>query len=308
MKVMVTGCAGFIGSHTTEEFLKAGYDVVGVDALTYAGSAKNMAGFMGDINFVHANICDDEKIRSLVRDEEIEWIVNFAAETHVDNSIDSCKNFIKSIVDGVRSLLDSCKDLGCSLLHISTDEVYGSALEGSFSEGDILSPGNPYSATKAAAEHLIASYANTYKTDYKMVRMSNNFGPRQHSEKLIPTILKSLNLGKKIPIYGDGSNIRDWFYVKDCAKMVRGVLELGENNAVYNLTHNNEMTNIDLIKKILSMTGLDYESNVKFVSDRPGHDKRYSIDASKIADLLGLLPTDFDLALKETIEFYYEKK
>ena len=228
MKIMITGCAGFIGSHATEEFLKAGYDIVGVDALTYAGSTENMSGFIDDIMFVHADICDDKKIRSLVKDEGIEYIVNFAAETHVDNSIDSCKNFIKSNVDGVRSLLDACRDFGCSLLHVSTDEVYGSAMDGSFTEDDILSPRNPYSATKAAAEHLITSYANTYKTDYKMVRMSNNFGPRQHSEKLIPTILKSLSLGKKIPIYGDGSNIRDWFYVKDCVKMVRGILEKGE--------------------------------------------------------------------------------
>ena len=141
-----------------------------------------------------------------------------------------------------------------------------------------------------------------------MVRMSNNFGPRQHSEKLIPTILKNLNQGKKIPVYGDGSNVRDWFYVKDCAKMIRGVLEMGDMNAVYNLTHNNEMTNIELIKKILLTIGLDYESNVEFIKDRLGHDKRYSIDASKITNLLGLRPTNFDLALKETIDFYYEKK
>ncbi len=308
MKIIITGCAGFIGSHTAEELLRQGYDIIGVDAMTYAGSKENMSEFIDDIKFIHADICDDEKIRSILEDSDIEWIINFAAETHVDNSIDGCKNFIKSNIDGVRSLLDACKDYKCKLLHISTDEVYGSTLEGSFSEEDILSPRNPYSATKAAAEHLITSYANTYNINYKMVRMSNNFGPRQHSEKLIPTILKNLNQGKKIPVYGDGSNVRDWFYVKDCAKMIRGVLEMGDMNAVYNLTHNNEMTNIELIKKILLTIGLDYESNVEFIKDRLGHDKRYSIDASKITNLLGLRPTNFDLALKETIDFYYEKK
>ena len=307
MKVMITGCAGFIGSHATDEFLSAGYDIIGVDALTYAGSTKNMSSFKDKIKFIHGDICDESLMLRLVKDEDIEWIINFAAETHVDNSIDGCKNFIQSNIEGVRSLLDVCKATGCKLFQISTDEVYGSTMDESFEENDKLHPRNPYSATKAAAEHLITSYANTYKTDYKMVRMSNNFGPRQHSEKLIPTILKSLGLGKKIPIYGDGSNIRDWFYVKDCVKMVRGILEKGEKNSIYNLTHNNEMTNIELIKKILFMVGLDYEASVEFIKDRLGHDKRYSIDASKAKHLLGLKPTNFDLSLEETVEFYYEK-
>jgi len=302
MKVIVTGCAGFIGSHTTEELLSRGYDVIGIDCMTYAGSVQNMENFIQDIDFYEIDINWTERIRDLVQEENVEWIINFAAETHVDNSITSVEPFIHSNVNGVASLLEVCRATGCKLLHISTDEVYGSTTEGSFVETDNFSPRNPYSATKAAAEHLVTSFHNTYGTEYKMTRMSNNFGPRQHQEKFIPTILRSIKQGKKIPVYGDGKNIRDWFYVKDCAKCVVDVLESGEMNEVYNLTLQNELENVEIVSIILGHLGLEFQDVVEFVEDRLGHDFRYSIDNTKFLQISSVTPTSFEDSLRQTIE------
>ena len=301
--VLITGCAGFIGSHTVEVFLKDNYNVVGVDCLTYAASEKNMSSFIDRITFYKEDIANREKIDQIVKFHNIDCIINFAAETHVDNSIDCALPFIHSNIKGVYSLLSVCRDNNCSILQISTDEVYGSKPEGSFTEEDILEPKNPYSATKAAAEHFIASFHNTYGVDYKIVRMSNNFGPRQHQEKFIPTIIRSLRQGKKIPIYGDGKNVRDWYYVKDCAQSILDVYRKGKVNSTYNLSLQNEMQNVQIVKYILEIMGLSFEDNVIFVEDRLGHDFRYSIDNKKLINLNNQKPSDFKTCLIETINY-----
>ena len=301
MNVIVTGCAGFIGSHTTEELLSRGYNVVGVDSLTYAASLENMKSFINDIDFYELDINDTEEIRTLVQDNNIEWIINFAAETHVDNSIISVDPFIHSNISGVSSLLEVCRKTGCKFLQISTDEVYGSTADGSFIETDNFNPRNPYSATKTAAEHLVTSFHNTHGVEYKMTRMSNNFGPRQHQEKFIPTILRSIKNGKKIPIYGDGKNIRDWFYVKDCSRCVVDVLENGKVNEVYNLTLQNELENIEVVNLILEHYNLNMSDHIEFVDDRLGHDFRYSINNEKFLSLTNITATDFKESLQQTI-------
>ena len=302
MSIIVTGCAGFIGSHTTEELLSRGYNVTGIDCLTYAGSMKNMDNFIQDIDFYEIDIGWTDRIVDIAKDNKIEWIINFAAETHVDNSITSVQPFIHSNINGVASLLEVCRKAGCKMLHISTDEVYGSTTDGSFIETDNFNPRNPYSATKTAAEHLVTSFHNTYGTEYKMTRMSNNFGPRQHQEKFIPTILRSIKQGKKIPVYGDGKNIRDWFYVKDCAKCVVDVLEKGKMNEVYNLTLQNELENIEIVSIILEQLGLNFDETVEFVEDRLGHDFRYSIDNTKFLQISDVQPTSFQESLEQTIK------
>jgi dTDP-glucose 4,6-dehydratase len=301
MNVLITGCAGFIGSHAVEEFLSHDHNVVGVDSMTYAADRNNMSSFINDIEFFHADICNTDLMRKLVKEYKVDWIINFAAESHVDNSIKGCEQFIKSNIVGVNSLLMVCKEFNCKILHISTDEVYGSTKSGSFIETDILNPKNPYSATKASAEHLVNSYSNTYGVQQIIIRMSNNFGPRQHKEKLVPTILSTLLSGKKIPVYGDGKNVRDWFYVKDSVKMVYTVFDRGSIGEIYNLTHCNEMTNLEIISVICELCDKDAESNIEFVKDRLGHDFRYSISNNKVK-LLGInKPTDFCEAVKQTI-------
>ena len=306
-KVMITGCAGFIGSHTVDAFLAAGYDIVGVDCMSYAASEENMSSFIDKIQFYKADIADQVKMRNIVCDNKIEWIINFAAESHVDNSIDSVLPFLHSNINGVCSLLEVSRLEGCRLFQISTDEVYGSTREGSFKEEDKLDPRNPYSATKAAAEHFVTSFYNTYGLEYKMVRMSNNFGSRQNKEKFIPTILNSLNNNKKIPIYGDGKNIRDWFYVKDCAKCILEVFENGNLNEVYNLSLINEKENIEIVSLILDILNKPAEEHVEFVQDRLGHDFRYSVDNKKLLSLRDIRPTDFRESLEEVIAAFINK-
>ncbi len=301
--VIVTGCAGFIGSHMVDLLLSEGRSVIGVDAFTYAGKAENIKHAYENPNFRmhHQDICNTSFIEDLCNANDVEWIINFAAETHVDNSIKNVGPFLKSNIEGVASLLSVCRSTGVKLLQISTDEVYGSADDVSFDENDKLNPRNPYSASKAAAEHLIVSFHNTYGTAYKMVRMSNNFGPRQHGEKLVPTVVRSLTAGKSVPVYGDGTNIRDWFYVKDCVKMVNTVLQSGKENETYNLTHSNEMQNLLVIRKICEVLEADPSEAIQFVKDRPGHDFKYSISNEKVKKLGIGDPTNFDDALTETI-------
>ena len=305
--IMVTGCAGFIGSHFTD-LLSKKYNVVGIDLMTYAAKKENMSQFQDKITFYKADIADFNTIERIVKDHKIDWIINFAAETHVDNSINSSEKFLRSNIAGVHSLLEVCRLHNCGIFQISTDEVYGSIKDGSFVESDKLNPRNPYSATKAAAEHLITSYNNTYGVTYKMVRMSNNFGPRQNKEKFIPTILRSLGENKKIPVYGDGKNIRDWFYVKDCAKCILSVFENDFVNETYNLTLVNEKENIEVVDTILRILQKNLADHVEFVRDRLGHDFRYSIDNNKFINNIGVVSeTDFTKAITETIE-YYEKQ
>jgi len=303
LNILVTGCAGFIGSHAVDLFLSMGYSVTGVDCLTYAGSIKNIEKAISHKNFrwYKNDICDTKSVIDHCLKHEVEWIINFAAETHVDNSIESCERFIHSNIVGVQSLLECCRRLNISLFHVSTDEVYGSILEGSFCETSKLNPKNPYSATKAAAEHLITAYSNTYGVNYIIVRPSNNFGPRQHVEKLLPTVLRSLRAGEKIPVYGDGKNIRDWLYVKNNVKMMEIILRKSDVNQVYNITNGNEFENIEIIRKIIDILKIDFESSVKFTKDRLGHDFRYSISDRKIKGLNFQVNSNFNDDLKETI-------
>jgi dTDP-glucose 4,6-dehydratase len=299
--ILVTGCAGFIGSHFVETCLKNGHKVVGVDCMTYAGKYSNMASFIDKIKFYKENICNFQKMVDIVQRNNVEIIFNFAAETHVDNSILSSEEFISSNIIGVKSLLEACRSTGTKLIQISTDEVYGSTKSGSFDELSRLNPRNPYSATKAAAEHLVTAYSETHGVNFKLVRMSNNFGPRQDSEKFLPTIIRSIRDKKKIPVYGDGSNIRDWLYVKDGSALIYTVFKKGKYGNAYNVTYNNEMTNIELIKKVTDAMNVDFDSCIQFVKDRPGHDFRYSINNEKLRSL-GIQPaTKFKHCLIETI-------
>ena len=310
MRILVTGCAGFIGSHTVEALLNMGHQVVGVDCFSYAGKEENMVDFINSIEFYRLNICQTQKILDIVDRHSIECILNFAAETHVDNSIQSCDEFIRSNIEGVKSLLDVCRDTGCLLFHVSTDEVYGSTDSGSFDETDSLNPKNPYAATKASAELLIKSYENTYKTKNIMIRMSNNYGPRQDREKLLPTVIRSLISGKKVPIYGDGTNIRDWLYVKDAAIMISRLVQNQRmlHGEILNITNSQEMQNIEIIQMVCDIMEKDFEKNVTYVTDRPGHDFRYSISNKKLKQFIDLPKTDLEDSLKNTIEFYRKQK
>ena len=306
MNVLITGCAGFIGSHAVDHFLDLGHSVVGVDCFTYAASLDNLKNALSDKNFIlyETDICNTNKMIEYSSDHKIDWIINFAAETHVDNSIESCEKFIHSNIVGVKSLLECCKELGIKLFHISTDEVYGSIKSGSFIENDKLNPKNPYSATKAAAEHLVQSYENTHGVEFIIVRPSNNFGPRQNREKFIPTILTRLANKQKIPLYGDGKNVRDWLFVKDNVKAISHILENSSMNEIYNITLEDEKTNIQVVNEILKYFNLSFDQSVSYVQDRPGHDFRYSISNNKLKMLDFERGPNFTENLFETIGFY----
>tara|TARA_R110000824_G_scaffold43928_6_gene128201 strand:- start:1772 stop:2716 length:945 start_codon:yes stop_codon:yes gene_type:complete len=304
--IMITGCAGFIGSHTLDYFLEKGYKVTGVDVLTYAGKYENFEHNFENKNFSfhELDICELIKIKQICEDRDIDWIINFAAETHVDNSIKSSYEFIDSNIYGIQSLLEVCRELEIKLFHISTDEVYGDIVQGSFEEKDILNPKNPYSATKAAGEHFVCSYSNTYGVEYLMVRPSNNYGPRQHSEKFLPTIVKSLSEGKKIPVYGTGKNIREWTYVKDTAKAVEFILNNSEPNQIYNISSNIEKENIEIVSKVCEQFDRTIPDSIEFVEDRLGHDFRYSVNSDKLFSLGFEIESQFEDNLKETVEFF----
>ncbi len=306
-KVLITGCAGFIGSHATDYFIEQSYDVIGVDCLTYAGNKNNMANFIDSTPIHYINICETEEVEKIVKDNDIEWIINFAAETHVDNSIDSCTPFINSNITGVKSLLEVCRSTGAKLFHISTDEVYGVANEGTYTEERTLDPKNPYSATKAAAEHFVKSYANTYGVQYLMVRPSNNFGPRQHGEKLLPTVVRNIANGNQVPVYGDGTNIREWTYVKDTGRAIKFILENSPLNETYNISTSYELENLEVINRVCDLMGVEFESSITFVKDRLGHDFRYSISGEKLSELGFNVESNFPSDLKETVEFFSDK-
>jgi len=310
MKLLVTGGAGFIGSNFIRMMLSKYPDcyVVNLDKLTYAGNLENLKDIEDNANykFVHGDICDKNLVEKLM--VEVDAVVHFAAETHVDRSIKDAGIFIDTDVKGTYILLEAARKFPVKkFIHISTDEVYGEIREGSFKETDPLNPRNPYSASKAAADRLAYSFFCTYRLPVVITRSSNNFGPYQYPEKVIPLFVTNLIDGDKVPVYGDGLNVRDWIYVIDNCDAIDLLLNNGENGEVYNISGGNEITNLDLTKLILRYLSKD-ESFIEFVKDRLGHDKRYSIDCIKIHSLGWKPRFNFDEAMKLTIDWYKDNE
>lgn len=328
MTILVTGAAGFIGSNfVLDWFLTSNEDVVSLDLLTYAGNLENLSSL--DTNsrhhFVKGNIGDRELVSQLLNKYKVRAVVNFAAESHVDRSIHGPGDFIETNIVGTYNLLESVRFYWENLedylkkdfkfLHVSTDEVYGSLRNSdpAFSETNRYEPNSPYSASKAASDHLVRAWHHTYGLPVITTNCSNNYGPYHFPEKLIPLcILNALN-GKLLPIYGDGQQVRDWLYVKDHCSAIRTVLEKGRLGETYNVGGWNEKTNLDVVTtlcKILDelkpkQDGSKYESQMTFVKDRPGHDRRYAIDASKLERELGWKPKEtFETGIRKTVEWY----
>jgi len=309
MKLLITGGAGFIGSNFIHYWLEKYPDdkIVNLDALTYAGNAENLADIAGNKNykFVKGDICDRVLVNDLVKGVDI--IVNFAAETHVDRSIAGSEDFIRTNVEGTRVLLDAAKNNGnIRFHHISTDEVFGSlgAKSPKFNEKTPYDPRSPYSASKAASDHLVRAYFHTHKLPITISNCSNNYGPYQFAEKIIPLFITNLLTGKKVPVYGQGKNIRDWIHVNDHNRGVEEIIKKGKIGETYCLGGNNEITNLELTKKILDLMDRS-EEWIEYVADRPGHDLRYAIDFSKAKKELGWEPKiNFYEGLKETIDWY----
>lgn len=310
MKILVSGGAGFIGSNFIH-YLLQNYDdveIVNFDKLTYAGNLDNLRDIEDDprYSFVKGDICDAKLVKDVVKKESIEQIINFAAESHVDRSVTSPEVFIKTDVFGTFTLLEICRKFNVGkYIQISTDEVYGSIEKGSFKETNPLNPSSPYSASKASADLLVSSYFVTYDLPVCITRSSNNFGPYQYPEKLIPLFTINALLDKPLPLYGDGLNVRDWLYVKDNCQAIDLVRQKGKNGESYNIGADNEHTNIE-ITNIILMELNKPESLIKFVKDRSGHDRRYSIDSSKIKKLAWIPERSqhFEDSMRETVQWY----
>ena len=308
MKLLVTGGAGFIGSCFVRHNLNtySDYKVGNLDALTYCGNLENLNDIKDNPNytFVHGNICDHDLVRDIIKN--VDCVVNFAAESHVDNSIKHPEIFVETNVQGTLNLLQACKELGIErYLQVGTDEVYGSlGKTGYFYETTPIQPNSPYSASKASADLLVRAYYETYKLPVLNTRCSNNYGPYQYPEKLIPFFISQLLKGEKVPVYGDGLNVRDWLYVYDHCKAIDVVLHKGRVGEVYNIGGHNEKTNMEITHLILDAMGKD-ESSIKYVEDRLGHDRRYAIANDKIQSELGWEPSvTFEEGIKLTIDWY----
>ena len=311
MKILVCGGSGFIGSTFIKNYLKSNpkLSITNIDNLTIGSNQENLKDLQSNYqyNFIKDNIKNESVISNLVKDFDI--VVNFAAESHVDRSISNPKPFVETNVLGTYSLLEAIRKHDKLFIHVSTDEVYGDADDQeSFNELSQINPSNPYSATKAAADHLVASYYRTYGIKCITTRCSNNFGPMQFPEKLIPkTIIRTIK-NLKVPIYGDGKQIRSWIYVNDHVDAIQSLILKGKSGDVYNITAYEEISNKMIVEKILDIMDVSHEM-IEFVPDRPGHDKRYSIDSSKIEKEINWKPKyDFDNALQETVTWYLENK
>jgi len=312
--ILVTGGAGFIGSNFVRLVLTEHSEnlIVNVDKLTYAGNLENLEGFLNNPNhiFVRADICDGPTIEQLMDKYQIETIVNFAAESHVDRSIAEPKVFIETNVTGTLTLLEAARDKKIKkFIQISTDEVYGElGPTGKFTEQTPLSPNSPYSASKTAADLLVRAFGHTWGLNYNITRCSNNYGPYQFPEKMIPLMINNAINDQPLPVYGDGLNVRDWIHVEDHCRAVWKVLTDAKPGEIYNIGSNNEKTNLEVVKLILDMTGKPY-SLIKFVKDRPGHDRRYAIDSTKINTQLGWKALiNFEQGIKSTIQWYLQNK
>ena len=311
-KVLVTGGAGFIGSNFVHYMLDKypDYEIVNLDALTYGGNLENLEGVEDNPNytFVKGDIRDHELVDEIARD--VDYIVHFAAESHVDRSIEDPEIFIKSNILGTQVLLDAAKKYEIKkYLQVSTDEVYGTlGAEGYFTEETPLQPNSPYSASKAGADLMVRAYYETFGLPVNITRCSNNYGPYQFPEKLIPLMISNALEDKELPVYGDGKNIRDWLHVYDHCSAIDLVLHKGRIGEVYNIGGHNEKQNIEIVKLILKELGKS-ESLIKFVTDRLGHDRRYAIDSTKISEELGWKPKyTFETGIVETIQWYLDNQ
>jgi len=310
MKLLVTGGLGFIGSNFIRNILSKypSYNITNLDKMTYCGNPDNLKDIEKNKNysFVRGDICDFNIVDKLVKDTDI--IINFAAETHVDRSIKEAGDFIKTDVFGVYNLLEAAKKYNIKkFIQISTDEVYGSIEKGSFTEESALQPNSPYSASKAGGDLIARSYNRTFGVPVIITRSSNNFGPYQYPEKLMPLFITNLLEGKKVPVYGDGKNVRDWLYVMDNCEAIDFIMHKGKIGEIYNIGSDNEKTNIEITKLLLKELGKD-ESQIEFVKDRQGHDRRYSIDFSKIKKLGWNPRFKFESALKGTVKWYKDSQ
>lgn len=313
MKLLVTGGAGFIGSNFVMYMLQQhpDYEIVNVDALTYAGNLENLKSLEGNARhtFVKADITDAAEMDRLIG-QGVDVVVNFAAESHVDRSILEPDVFVRTNVNGTQALLEAAKKHNITkFVQVSTDEVYGSlGPTGLFTEETPLQPNSPYSASKAGGDLLVRAYHETFGLPVNITRCSNNYGPYQFPEKLIPLMISRVLADEALPVYGDGLNIRDWLYVEDHCSAIDLVIHQGRNGEVYNIGGNNERTNIHIVKTILEQLGKP-ESLIKYVQDRPGHDRRYGIDPTKTMSELGWKPKHtFETGIKETIQWYLDNK
>jgi len=314
MRVLVTGGAGFIGSNFVRFSLATHPDwkVVNLDLLTYAGNLENLIDLQGDpsYTFVRGDICDRGLVDSVMHDHSIDAVVHFAAESHVDRSILGAGDFVRTNVTGTQVLLDAARAAGVSrFVHVSTDEVYGSlGPDGKFQETSTLHPNSPYAASKAASDLLVLACHRTYGFPAIITRCSNNYGPYQFPEKLIPLIICNALRDLPLPVYGDGLNIRDWLHVVDHCAALDSVLAGGRPGEVYNIGGNNEWQNIDIVRLILRLLGKP-ENLITYVKDRPGHDRRYAIDASKMVSELHWKSTfDFERGIAETVDWYVRNR
>lgn len=309
MRLLVTGGAGFIGSHFVRTLLDGGYPgheedrVTVLDKLTYAGNRDNLPAAHPRLDFVHGDVCDEELLRGLLPGHDA--VVHFAAESHVDRSVHSAAEFVRTNVGGTQTLLDACLATGVSrVVHVSTDEVYGSISEGAWTEEWPLRPNSPYAASKASSDLIARAYWRTHGLDVSITRCSNNYGPHQHPEKLIPLFVTNLLEGEQVPLYGDGRNVREWLHVDDHCRAIALVLDRGRSGEVYNIGGGNEQTNLHITERLLALCGAD-TSAVRRVADRKGHDLRYALDETKIREELGYAPRiGFEQGLADTVAWY----
>jgi len=312
MRILVTGGLGFIGSNLIRYMLKEhkDFEVINLDKMGIGSNEKNLRDLEGDerYRFIKGDILDFGLVSELIK--KVDAVVNLAAETHVDRSIANPKTFLESNTIGTFNILEAARIYNprIRILHMSTDEVYSDILSGSYREEDRLKPSSPYSASKAAADMFCLAYHRTYRLDVIIARCTNNFGPYQFPEKLIPKTVIRARLGMKVPIYGTGKNVRDWLYVLDNCQAIDLLLQNGRAGEIYNISAGNELESIEIVKRVLRIMGKD-EKIIEFVEDRPGHDIRYSLDSTKIRRELGWKPRhSLDEALKSTVEWYLENE
>jgi dTDP-glucose 4,6-dehydratase len=315
VKILVTGGAGFIGSNFTRMVLRdqlpglEGASITVLDALTYSGTLTNLDAVSASprFTFLHGDIRDENIVTSAMKDQDV--VVHFAAESHVDRSVNNSRIFVETNVLGTQTLLDAALALGINrFVHISTDEVYGSISTGSWDENEPLLPNSPYSASKAASDLLVRSYNITHGLNTSITRCSNNYGPHHFPEKVIPLFVTNLLDGKKVPLYGDGGNIRDWLHVDDHCRGIAAVVVAGRPGEIYNIGGGTELSNLELTEMLLEATGRDW-SFVEKVADRKGHDLRYSVDIGKISSELGYQPqVDFHKGLEDVVSWYRDNR